>query len=145
MHKEQPNAQGNAPVPLILGKSTQIAALAEQIERVAVTSARVLVVGESGSGKELVARSIHARSARAAEQIVAINCGAIAASLIEETEEAALAEILFKFGEEPRSRPIAAALRRVGYDGWLSIEMRRTDNPLDHIRRAVDIAMTCYG
>jgi DNA-binding NtrC family response regulator len=54
-----------------------------RIEKVAPTSATVLVTGESGSGKELVARAIHERSKHAGGPFVAVNCGAIPASLIE--------------------------------------------------------------
>ncbi len=67
----------------ILGVSPQIRGVIDQIGRVAPTDASVLVIGESGSGKELVARSIHERSQRADKPFVAINCGAIAGSLIE--------------------------------------------------------------
>lgn len=40
---------------------------------------------------------------------------------------------------------IAAALRAKGYDGWVSIEMRRTDTPLASVLRAVDYVRGCYG
>jgi len=55
----------------------------EQICRVAPTRASVLLIGESGSGKELAARAVHEHSARADHPFVAINCGAIAHTLIE--------------------------------------------------------------
>jgi len=55
----------------------------EQIRRVAPTHASVMLIGESGSGKELAARAVHEHSARADNAFVAINCGAIAHSLIE--------------------------------------------------------------
>ena len=55
----------------------------EQICRVAPTQASVMLLGESGSGKELAARAVHERSARADHPFVAINCGAIAHTLIE--------------------------------------------------------------
>jgi DNA-binding NtrC family response regulator len=53
------------------------------IEKVAPTEATVFITGESGCGKELVARTIHERSARAHGAFVAINCGAIPQNLIE--------------------------------------------------------------
>lgn len=54
-----------------------------QIRRVAGTSATVLLEGESGTGKELIASAIHQESARRDAHFVAVNCGAIPATLIE--------------------------------------------------------------
>ena len=53
------------------------------IERVASSNATVLILGESGTGKELIARGVHAASARSGERFVAINCAAIPDSLLE--------------------------------------------------------------
>src|SRR5262249_7826641 len=50
---------------------------------IAPTNVTVLIVGESGSGKELVARTIHERSRRADKRYVAINCAAVAESILE--------------------------------------------------------------
>jgi DNA-binding NtrC family response regulator len=55
----------------------------ELIERVAPTDACVFVTGESGTGKELVAETVHLLSRRRAEAFVAVNCGAMAPTLIE--------------------------------------------------------------
>jgi transcriptional regulator with PAS, ATPase and Fis domain len=56
----------------------------ETLRRVAQTEATVLVRGESGTGKELVARAIHAESRRRDGPFVAVNCGALAPSLLED-------------------------------------------------------------
>ena len=68
---------------LLIGNSVVMKQLYETIERVAPTNTTVLIVGESGSGKELVARTIHDRSARRDGPFLALNCGAIPANLIE--------------------------------------------------------------
>ncbi|MBN8645752.1 MAG: sigma 54-interacting transcriptional regulator [Planctomycetes bacterium] len=67
----------------IIGASAPMLAMLDQIERVARSDATVLIHGESGSGKELVARSLHQQSARAARAMVAVNCAAIPETLLE--------------------------------------------------------------
>jgi two-component system nitrogen regulation response regulator NtrX len=67
----------------IIGESEVMRALREQIATAAPTSGRVLIHGENGSGKELVARAIHALSARREQPFVEVNCAAIPDELIE--------------------------------------------------------------
>jgi two-component system nitrogen regulation response regulator NtrX len=67
----------------LIGSSAAIRVLREQIALAAPTNGRVLVHGENGSGKELVARAIHAQSARRDQPFVEVNCAAIPEELIE--------------------------------------------------------------
>ena len=67
----------------MVGESAAIVRVREMIEKVAPTPARVLITGGNGSGKELVARSLHALSDRAAQPYVEVNCAAIPSELIE--------------------------------------------------------------
>ena len=69
--------------PRIIGESVPMKALRQQMALMAATNGRVLIYGESGTGKELVARAIHARSLRASESFVEVNCAAIPEDLIE--------------------------------------------------------------
>ncbi|MCX7979069.1 MAG: sigma-54 dependent transcriptional regulator [Bdellovibrionaceae bacterium] len=57
--------------------------LMRMVERVAPSSANILILGESGTGKELIARSIHDKSNRRNKPFVAINCGALREQLLE--------------------------------------------------------------
>ncbi len=67
----------------MIGQSDAIMRVMAAIERVAPTEARVLITGPNGSGKELIARWLHAKSSRAAQPLVEVNCAAIPAELIE--------------------------------------------------------------
>jgi DNA-binding NtrC family response regulator len=67
----------------MVGVSNAIQKIKDTIEKVAPTDARVLITGENGVGKELVARWIHEKSNRHANQIIEVNCAAIPGELIE--------------------------------------------------------------
>ncbi len=67
----------------IVGESSAMREVFRLVEKIAPTNSTVLIRGESGTGKELVARAVHARSARAAKPFHAINCAAIPESLLE--------------------------------------------------------------
>ncbi len=66
----------------MIARSPQMLRLVADIERVATTPTSVLIVGESGTGKEKVAEALHARSGRAKQPLVTIDCGALASALI---------------------------------------------------------------
>jgi two-component system response regulator AtoC len=67
----------------MIGMSPQMIEVYKMIARVSPTNTTVLIQGESGCGKELVARAIHANSARAKLPFVAINCGSLSETLLE--------------------------------------------------------------
>ncbi|MEO8406841.1 MAG: sigma-54 dependent transcriptional regulator [Oxalobacteraceae bacterium] len=71
------------PATRLMGDSHAMQSLRAQIARLARSMAPVAISGESGSGKELAAREIHARSARAEQPFIAVNCGAIPDNLME--------------------------------------------------------------
>jgi sigma-54 specific flagellar transcriptional regulator A len=77
------SAKSPAIEEYLIGDSPPMILLRDMVRRVANSSASVMICGASGSGKEVVARAIHASSARAAKPYVALNCGAIPAELIE--------------------------------------------------------------
>ncbi|MDC1208240.1 sigma-54 dependent transcriptional regulator [Litorivicinus sp.] len=68
---------------MIIGKSREVSELRGLIRQAAKSDASVLILGESGTGKELVAKALHAGSARSAKQFVPVNCGAIPSELLE--------------------------------------------------------------
>jgi two-component system C4-dicarboxylate transport response regulator DctD len=73
----------SAPGPRIIGRTPAMEKLRSTIAQVADTGADVLVLGETGTGKELVARALHENSSRRSKNFVAINCGAVAESIME--------------------------------------------------------------
>lgn len=67
----------------IIGAEGTLRPVMDRVEQVATTTAPVLILGETGTGKEVIARAIHARSARRDGPIVRVNCGAIPPDLID--------------------------------------------------------------
>jgi DNA-binding NtrC family response regulator len=71
------------PSSRIVGSHPSMIAMYKAIARVASLNVPVVILGESGSGKELVAQSIHDLGGRVAGPFIAINCGAIPDTLLE--------------------------------------------------------------
>jgi formate hydrogenlyase transcriptional activator len=67
----------------LIGNSTALEAVLEQVERVAPMDSTVLIQGETGTGKELIARAIHNISSRCGRPFVKLNCAAIPLDLLE--------------------------------------------------------------
>ncbi len=72
-----------ASLPTLVGSTPVMQCLFDQIQKVANTSATVLITGDSGTGKELVARALHSQSARSDKQFIPIDCSTIPESIIE--------------------------------------------------------------
>jgi DNA-binding NtrC family response regulator len=75
--------QEGRPEVALIGDSAAIQGAIDLVERIAHTSATVLITGESGTGKEVVARLLHGASGRSRGPFVAVSCGAIPQGLIE--------------------------------------------------------------
>jgi DNA-binding NtrC family response regulator len=86
----------------IVGRSETVKVVLERVAQYAPVNSTVLIEGESGTGKELVARAIHDLSPRAARPFIAVNCAALAESLLE-------SEL---FGHEKGSFTGATSLRK---------------------------------
>jgi DNA-binding NtrC family response regulator len=69
--------------PNIVGKSERMLRILDLVSQVAPSRATILVTGETGTGKELIAKAIHANSARADQMFVAVNSGSVPSDLLE--------------------------------------------------------------
>jgi len=139
----------------ILGESPAVARLRSMIGRVGPTDLSALLHGPSGSGKELVARALHAASARAQRPMIAINCASVAPTLLDAelfgykkgaftgamTDRVGLIEaahgstlFLDEIGDMPL--PMQAALLRV-------LEQREVKRLGDNHPRPVDFRLVC--
>jgi len=119
----------------LVGGSKAMQEVMRIIEMAAPSSASVLITGETGSGKEIVARTIHKLSPRAAGPFVAINCSAIPETLMESEifghERGAFtgALLLDEIGEMPA--PTQAKLLRVLEDRKVRRLGSKTETPVD--------------
>jgi DNA-binding NtrC family response regulator len=69
--------------PSLVGRSAALLEVFKQVARAAQSEVPVLITGETGTGKEMVARSLHQRSNRSRAPFIAVDCNAIAESLME--------------------------------------------------------------
>jgi len=67
----------------VVGTSEAMRRVLEQVRQVAATDATVLLLGETGTGKEVLARAVHAASARKARPLIKLNCAALPEGLVE--------------------------------------------------------------
>jgi len=112
----------------MVGNSETINRVKRFVERVARSDSTVMVYGESGTGKELVARAIHARSARHKGPFVRVNCGALPEGLLD-------SEL---FGHERGAFTGAAKRRRGRFEladgGTLFLDEISTISPATQVR-----------
>lgn len=122
----------------MVGNSSAISQLRQAIEKIAPTNSRVFITGPSGSGKEVVARLIHARSRRAGNAFVAINCATMDPERIE-------SEL---FGLEGGDGPRKTGLFELAHNGTLYLD-EVADMPLETqgkiLRVMVDQTFTRVG
>ena len=86
LQEENARLQASHEAPAMSGivtRDPEMLRVCRTVEKVAPTSATVLILGESGTGKELLARALHNLSPRRGERFVAINCAAIPETLLE--------------------------------------------------------------
>jgi DNA-binding NtrC family response regulator len=70
-------------LPDLVGRTPAMLEIYRVIEQVAPTTASVLITGESGTGKEVIAQTLHRLSPRTTRRLIAVNCAAIPATLLE--------------------------------------------------------------
>ncbi len=75
--------QADSPMSGVISRDPGMLKVCRSVEKVAPTSASVMLLGESGTGKEVMARALHQLSPRANNRFMAINCAAIPENLLE--------------------------------------------------------------
>lgn len=75
--------QGDSPLGGVISRDPGMMKVCRNIEKVAPSSATVMLLGESGTGKEVLARALHQLSPRRDKRFMAINCAAIPENLLE--------------------------------------------------------------
>ncbi len=122
----------------LVGQSSTVAQLRALVEKIAPTNSRVLISGPAGSGKEVAARLIHARSRRAGNAFVAINCATMDPDRIE-------SEL---FGVENGEGPRKTGLFELAHNGTLYLD-EVSDMPLETqgkiLRVLIDQTFTRMG
>jgi two-component system NtrC family response regulator len=82
-NRRMQQSQADSPLAGVISRDPGMLKLCRNIEKVAPTSASVMLLGESGTGKEVLARALHQLSPRSKERFMAINCAAIPENLLE--------------------------------------------------------------
>lgn len=82
-HKRMLQIEQDSPLAGLVSRDAGMLKLCRDVEKVAPTSASVMLLGESGCGKEVLARAIHQLSPRRRRAFIAINCAAIPEQLLE--------------------------------------------------------------
>jgi len=82
-NRRMQQSQADSPMAGVISRDAGMLKVCRNIEKVAPTSASVMILGESGTGKEVLARALHALSPRASNRFMAINCAAIPENLLE--------------------------------------------------------------
>ena len=122
----------------LVGNSSVISQLRQAVDKIAPTNSRVFITGPSGSGKEVAARLLHARSRRAGNAFVAINCATMDPTRIE-------SEL---FGVEDGDGPRKTGLFELAHNGTLYLD-EVADMPIETqgkiLRVMVDQTFTRVG
>jgi two-component system nitrogen regulation response regulator NtrX len=122
----------------MVGNSSTIAQLRLLIDKIAPTNSRILITGPAGSGKEVAARLIHARSRRAGNAFVAVNCATMEPDRIE----------IELFGTENGDGPRKTGLFELAHNGTLYLD-EVSDMPLETqgkiLRVLIDQTFTRIG